>query len=210
MLDPRRFLEFPPVYNFFQGIVGANEFRRQFMNTHVIPRVSGGRLLEIGCGPGTMCRYVPENVSYIGCDVSARYIEYAQKQFAGRGQFFATPVGHLATLEVEQFDVIIALGLLHHLNDGEIITLCDEVLGLLRPGGSFITGDPCITQEQSRIGRFIAACDRGKYIRFPEQYRAIIEQRFTQVRQEVKPAGTYFPAMSATMIATNAVSVNPR
>lgn len=123
-----------------------------------------------------MCRYVPENVSCIGCDISARYIEYAQKQFGERGRFFATPVGQLATLEAEQFDVIIGLGLLHDLNDGEIITLGDEVLGLLRPGGSFITGDPCVTQRQSRVGRFIAARDREKYIRFPEQYGAIVEQ----------------------------------
>jgi hypothetical protein len=80
---------------------------------------------------------------------------------------------------------VIALALLHHLNDAEVLTLCGEVVPLLEPGGIFMTGDPCFTPNQSRLERFITSCDRGRYVRYPEQYRALLARKFPVVDMEV-------------------------
>ena len=92
--DPRKFLELPPVYNFFQKAVGADKGRRHFIEEFVAP-LAGGRVLEVGCGPGTNCEWFPDNIEYVGCDIDEKYIAYAKKQYGSRAEFYATPVGKL-------------------------------------------------------------------------------------------------------------------
>ena len=183
--DPRKLLELPAVYNFFQEAVGANKGRRHFIQEFVVP-LAGGRVLEVGCGPGTNCEWFPENVEYVGCDLDEKYIAYAKQRYGSRAEFYATPVGQLGKSGLKPFNAVMALAVLHHLSDNEVLTLCDEVAGLLKPGGLFVTGDPCFTADQSRPERFMTSCDRGRFVRFPEQYHALLKKRFPQVRSDIR------------------------
>lgn len=180
--DPRKALELPSFYNFFQWAVRADKSRRKFVQEHIAP-LGKTRVLEVGCGTGTNCGWMPTEVEFVGCDLNKAYIEYAQKRYGNRAEFYATPVGQLASLQLKPFKVIIALALLHHLNDAEVLTLCDEVKPLLEPGGMLMTGDPCFLREQGRLERFVTSCDRGKHLRYPEQYRDLLAQRFPVVEE---------------------------
>jgi SAM-dependent methyltransferase len=182
--DPRKVLEYPPIYNFFQNAVGADKPRRRFIEEHITP-LGRARVLEVGCGPGTNCAWMPEGVEYVGCDLNAAYIEYARERYTGRGEFYVAGVGELAALELRPFKAIYALAVLHHLSDAEVLTLCDEVLALLEPRGMLITGDPCFFDGQGRIEHFITSCDRGHFVRHPEQYRDLLAQRFPRVELQV-------------------------
>jgi SAM-dependent methyltransferase len=191
--DPRKILEYPPVYNFFQWAVGANKPRRQFIEEQVVP-LGNGRVLEVGCGPGTNCAFIPRSIEYVGCDLSEAYIAYARQRHGDRAEFFAAPVGQLAALGLKPFHAVIAIAVLHHLSDAEILTLCGEVIPLLEAGGVFITGDPCFVSGQKRLERYITSCDRGRYVRYPEQYRALLARSFPVVDMEVKRSqGTLIP-----------------
>ena len=179
-LDPRRLLRYPVVYNTFQKIVGAEAPRKRFIQDFVAPR-AGTRMLEIGCGPGTNCEWVPTSVAFVGCDLSSEYIDYATRRYGNRATFFNVPVGSLEDLDLEPFDTVVAIALLHHLSNEEVLTLCREVRHLLKPGGAFKTIDPCFTADQSYVQRFIAAHDRGNHVRYPEQYQELLECVFDRV-----------------------------
>jgi SAM-dependent methyltransferase len=183
--DPRKALEVPSVYNFFQRAVGAHRPRRRFFEEHIAP-LAPARVLEVGCGPGTNCEWMPKDIEYVGCDLSASYVAHARERYGDRYEFHSAPVGELAALGLKPFKVIIAVALLHHLTDDEVLTLCREVAMLLEPGGTFMTGDPCFTNEQGRWERFITSRDRGRYVRYPEQYRALLLKAFPEVGMEVK------------------------
>jgi SAM-dependent methyltransferase len=185
--DPRKALEYPPVYNFFQSAVGADKPRRRFIEEHIAP-LGNGRVLEVGCGPGTNCAWMPPGIEYVGSDLSAAYIEYAKRVYGGRAEFFAMPVGQLAALNQKPFKAVFALAVLHHLSDDEVLTLCGEVIPLLQPGGTFMTLDPSFTHTQGRFERFITSCDRGHYVRYPEQYQALLAKKFPSVDIEIKPS----------------------
>jgi SAM-dependent methyltransferase len=184
--DPRKVLEYPLIYNFFQRLVRADEPRRKFI-AEVIAPLRAGRILEVGCGPGTNCKWIPQSLEFVGCDLSESYIAYARKKFGDRAEFFAAPVGQLAALRLKPFKIVIALAMLHHLSDSEVLTLCDEVLPLLEPGGIFVTGDPCFVVGQNPLEHFIVSCDRGRYMRYPEQYRELLAGKFAVVDMEVSP-----------------------
>lgn len=199
-LDPRRLLEIPPVYNSFQKLVGAVAARRSFAAEY-LTAFAGSRVLEVGCGPGTMYELIPPGIRYVGCDLSEIYIAYAKSRFGASAEFFALPVGKLAALGLRPFRAVFALALLHHLDDDEVRTLCREVHGLLEPGGSFFTGDPCYLDGQSRLEHFITSCDRGRFVRHAEKYRELLAETFSRVTLRTGKSGMLIPGTGAVIIA---------
>jgi SAM-dependent methyltransferase len=129
---------------------------------------------------------MPRDIEYVGCDHSEAYIAYARNRYGDRAEFYPVPVGQLRDLGLEPFKAVFALALLHHLTDAEVLTLCDEVLPLLGTGGSLITGDPCFVTGMKPLERFITSCDRGHYVRYPEQYRELLARKFPVVDMEVR------------------------
>ncbi len=200
--DPRKALEYPPIYNLFQRAVGADKPRRAFIAEHIAP-LGRARVLEVGCGPATNCAWMPREIEYVGCDHSKSYIEYARQRYGDRAEFYSVPVGQLRDLGLKPFKAVIALALLHHLNDAEVLVLCDEVLPLLETGGTLITADPCFVVGMGRLERFITSCDRGRYVRYPEQYRELLARRFPIVNMIVRRSrGTLIPNTGVTIKAS--------
>jgi SAM-dependent methyltransferase len=201
-IEPRELLRKPAVYDAFQSIVGANNSRRQFMEEFVAP-LAGNRVLEVGCGPGGNCRWVPPTVEYVGIDISPDYVRHARAAYGDRAEFYVCRVGNLASLNVGRFAAVIAVNLLHHLADAQVIDLCEEVTMLLGDGGVFITADPCITAEQSRLERWITMLDRGRYVRAPGDYADLMLQRFDRADTTVRPGHARFPNTGTIITAWN-------
>jgi SAM-dependent methyltransferase len=200
-LDPRRLLAAPKVYNSFQRIVGADRSRRQFIDDHVSD-MAGGRVLEIGCGPGTNYPLMPAAVEYVGTDLDPSYIEHARKTYGDSAQFWECGVSELADLDLGLFDAIIAMNLLHHLDDQEILGLCDGLKPLLTIQGRFITCDPCFVVQQGKIERMITSWDRGRFVRFPDQYAQLLSRQFGAVSSKTLPGGSRIPNTGVVMVAS--------
>src|SRR5438552_4181241 len=62
----RSVLAFPQAYNLFFQVIGAPERSRILVRDYIRPR-PGDRILEIGCGPGTIIPYLPKT-EYVGFD----------------------------------------------------------------------------------------------------------------------------------------------
>jgi hypothetical protein len=83
------------------------------------------------------------------------------------------------------FDAVMLFGLLHHLDDG----LARNVLGLLAeglaPDGRMATIDPCLTPDQSRLARWVALSDRGRFVRGETAYRQLVSEQFAVVDTKI-------------------------
>ena len=75
----RSLLRVPQVYQLFWNVIGGPRRSRILVEEYMRPR-KGDRILEIGCGPGTIVPYLPES-EYVGFDASAEYVEQARKKF---------------------------------------------------------------------------------------------------------------------------------
>jgi 2-polyprenyl-3-methyl-5-hydroxy-6-metoxy-1,4-benzoquinol methylase len=200
--DPRKVLEVPAIYNFFQKMVGAQQGRLEFIQQIITPMVKS-RILEVGCGTGINSEAFPKNISFVGCDISQSYIDHAKQHYGDHAEFYATPVGKLRELQLEPFDVVIALAVLHHLSDEDIINLGDEVAELLTPGGLFVTADPCFSVDQPSFSNFIASCDRGQHVRYAEEYSKLLEKRFSKVSIAIQKGKLLFiPCSGIIMVAS--------
>ena len=179
----RSVLAIPAAYNLWWNVVGGPAWAKVLVKEYVQPRV-GARILEIGCGPGTIVPYLPPS-DYLGFDLSSRYIELAKKRFP-QAHFVCQRVSQFSLAEEENFDAALALGIVHHLNDAEAGQLFQIGFDALKPGGKLVTVDPVWTNDQSPAARWLLARDRGEYVRNQTEYVNIASRVFANVRASVR------------------------
>ena len=172
----RSLLEFPSLYKLFWTLVGGPHRNSVLINEYVRPS-EGDRILDIGCGPGTMLPYLPR-VEYIGFDVNRRYINAARMSYGDRGTFICERVGAYSLRRPSYFDIALAVGVLHHLDDEEASRLFLLAHAALKPGGKLVTLDGCLLADQSRAARYFVSRDRGQFVRTREEYLQVASPVF--------------------------------
>jgi ubiquinone/menaquinone biosynthesis C-methylase UbiE len=84
----------------------------------------------------------------------------------------------LNSMPDSSYDLIIAIGVLHHINDLILEEFLKESYRLLRPGGRLTTFDPVLHNSQSKLSRWVVKRDRGEWVRGETGYIRPIQQIF--------------------------------
>ncbi len=172
--------EWPAVYERFQKLLGAKRARSRFVDEFLRP-FPGARLLDAGCGTGSLLELLPRDVEYVGFDLNSRYIESARAKYNARGRFHCARVGGESVEDAGRFDFVVAKGLLHHLTDDDAHALLDAGCRYLRPGGVFVSMDNVLFPNQRFVARTLIGMDRGACVRTPDAYRSLAERHFRSV-----------------------------
>lgn len=181
----RTVLSRPLVYSAFQRLMGAHEDRERYVH-HFLQPTAGMRVLDIGCGPADILAHLPD-VHYFGFDISEQYIQKARQRFAGRrAQFACKPLRPEDLAELPRFDRIIAIGLLHHLDDDMALEALRMVSSRLAAGGRLVALDPCFTADQHPLARWLVKCDRGQNVRTQEGYETLALGAFDHARASIR------------------------
>lgn len=166
------------IYKTFQKAMGID---RAFKNLiEIMQPKKDMSFLDIGCGEAGILEFLPERIKYIGYDLSPEYIDFAKKRFGNKGDFFNERVSAM-DVKGGPFDIVLAAGLVHHLNDEEAEALYRIGYDCLKPGGTMFTTDNAFYKEQSFIARYISSKDRGQHVRYPEQYESLALSTFKNV-----------------------------
>lgn len=173
-------LSYPWIYDVFQNMMGARRVRRSFSETH-IRSFPGSRLLDIGCGTAWILEYLPENIDYYGYDINSDYIAAAREKFGKKGQFACRLLEESEVAEMQPFDIVITVGLLHHLDDDVARNVIRLARIALHPGGRFVSLDPVFATGQNPIAKFIISRDRGRHVRDGEGYLTLARHEFNHV-----------------------------
>lgn len=183
----RHLLARPRVYDLFQHAVGAYAWRRNFIRDFVRPVLRpGSSVIDIGCGTGDILRFLPDDVAYTGFDRNEAYIAAARERFANRAATFeCKAVAPGQTAAGGDYDVALAVGLMHHLEDAEALELLRAARGALKPGGFLFLLDPVLVPEQSPLARYVVSKDRGQNVRTLDASLALCRQVFAFVRHRV-------------------------
>lgn len=123
--------------------VSAYEHKLQ-LTQNIFPQQAS--VLEVGCGTGATAMIHSEHVERIrGIDYSCEMIRIAEQRLAksdsvGNVKFSVDTIETLN--DSEQFDVILALNLLHLVPDRK--SFYQHVEKHLKPGGHFVVSTPCL------------------------------------------------------------------
>jgi SAM-dependent methyltransferase len=171
------------MYRYFREGIGGSEASRTHVRDFVRP-FPRARILDIGCGPGSLLDFLPDDVRYVGCDVSSRYIAYAANKYGRRAKFFCSDAAALP--RSDEFDIVLATGVLHHLNDSDANALFNAAADRLAAGGRLVTLDNAYVDGQSKAARWIISMDRGRHVRTPTQYEDLARARFPTIRSFIR------------------------
>ena len=132
------------------------------------------RVLDVGCGPGTNCRYF-EKSDYTGFDINPSYIDYAHRKY--NRNFVVQDVCTFEPSMGQRFDFILLNSLLHHLSDHETHRILGQLCNLTTPGGHVHIVD-LVLPERFGIPRWLAVNDRGDYARPLKAWQDIFSTHF--------------------------------
>jgi SAM-dependent methyltransferase len=180
----RAVLSHPLVYKTFQKFMGPPTTRRNFVAEFIRPQ-AGMKVLDIGCGPADILDDLPA-VDYHGFDISPAYIKSAQARYAGRARFTCKLLEQDDLASLPKFDVVLALGLLHHLDDDQATAFLRLAAGALQPGGRLVTIDPVLEPGQNLVARFLVKRDRGQNVRGRAGYECLARVLYSEVRVKVQ------------------------
>ena len=173
-------LKVPFLYNAFQAAVGATALRRKLIENHVRPK-PGDKIIDVGCGSAPVLQSLPA-VDYIGLDINPDYIAHARRTYGSRGTFIVgQPQSVRSDSRFKDADIVMAIGVLHHLDDEEADQCIRFAYNALKPGGRLICHEACWTPNQGAISKYIMSTDRGRNIRTEQQYGQLAAKAFKRV-----------------------------
>ena len=182
---PWALLKRASVYTWLQTMIGGPNLR-QYIVEHYIRPSPGDQVLDVGCGPADFAPLMPE-VAYVGVDHNPDYIAHAQSRYGGgTARFLNEDVSADGFGFAGAFDIILAIGLLHHLDDSQTADLLVAIRRCLKPEGRVISIDPAWTKPQHWLARLIIQNDRGQHVRTPSSYQQLAEAVFGRVTTEVR------------------------
>jgi SAM-dependent methyltransferase len=173
-------LDNPFMYDLWSRITGDVVVKRKIMTEYIRP-FNGAKVLDIGCATGTMSTLFQEtgSVSYHGVDLNPKYIEHAKRKNYP-GVFLLADIRNAGLLQ-NDFDLVTALDVLHHVNDDGAKALIEGAKKRLKQGGRFVLLDPVVRMDQPFFERTLMRMDRGKHIRSEKTILDLVRGSFTDV-----------------------------
>jgi SAM-dependent methyltransferase len=173
------------VYDAIQNILLRKSTRQRYVRDYIRP-FPGCRILDIGCGPAAILEHLPESVGeYVGFDMNPGYIESARLRWGARGRFHCQKVETATLAQDGAYDIVLANGIVHHLDDAEARQLFDVAHRALRRGGRLVTYDNVHIENQHWFARWLIARDRGRAVRHREGYETLARGRFARVESTI-------------------------
>ncbi len=138
--------------------------------THV--KANGGpRVLELGCGGGSLVTAFNPNV-YTGIDVSEERIAAAQADYPGYSFIAAEIADKRIDEKLQEVGFVFCHGVLHHIDDAAVRALIERIRRSAIKPATFVAIEPILPNAWTNPpGYLIAKLDDGKWIRLSKDYR---------------------------------------
>ena len=175
-----RLLEGATPYAVLQSALGAPRVQRALAERFLQPQ-PGMRVLDVGAGTGALRAALPE-CEYTALEPNSAYVKTMRDRFQGSDVTVIEGTTSAMRGIKGEFDRIVMMALLHHLDDATATEAFRLAASLLAPGGAVVTMDNCFHAGQARVARILTKMDRGANVRDVAAYGALAEPSFDDVR----------------------------
>jgi 2-polyprenyl-3-methyl-5-hydroxy-6-metoxy-1,4-benzoquinol methylase len=172
-------------FGLFKWLIASDRAMGVFADDYIGAH-AGDQVLDVACGLGDMLDVLPD-VSYVGVDMNADYIDVATRRRGRTGaRFICASSDELARFGLEDFDVALLISAMHHLTDDQVTSVLRDIRAALKPGGRLVTVDPVWTPSQATTARVLIALDRGRHVRDVDGYARLLEKSFDDISFDLR------------------------
>jgi cyclopropane fatty-acyl-phospholipid synthase-like methyltransferase len=165
------------IYKLFQFAITSSNTSR-VIRDEVLKPDHINDVLDFGCGVGYHSLEF-KDANYLGIEPLTSCVQKAHKMYSSaNSRFILGDHRSLQEIPDSSFDLVIAIGVLHHVNDSIATAFIKESRRILRSGGRLATFDPVIHKNQSLTSKFIVKRDRGQWVRQDSAYLSLVEESF--------------------------------
>ena len=170
-----KLLKNPILYNLVQ-VFFSHQKMKTLISTELL-KARGKRVLDVGCGTGQAIKFLPQ-CNYTGFDISSEFLNTAKRIHGTSYNFILSSIEGFDFEQYGPFDVVLMIGVLHHLSDQQIKTFYQIIKTKMNDESFLLTVDPCLIQDQRPLARFLVQLDRGKHIRSINDYQSLNKDLF--------------------------------
>ena len=168
------------IYEQFQNLVGAKHARKWLADNYW--KISAGqKVVDVGCGSGATLADLRGDITYLGFDISKDYIAAAQQRFETRATFIVSTAQQLLDApdpRLNDSDLVLCNGVLHHLDDEEVIRVLKLAKQILRDSGRLVCFEPTYLAHQGFLSEWLMRRDRGKNVRLESEWKQLTSTVF--------------------------------
>lgn len=168
------------LYEIFQSVVDRRE-TQEIIRNEILKPDQITNVLDFGCGIGYHSELF-KSAHYLGIEPLEACIAVANRRYASsRVEFELGDHLSMKALPDNSFDLVIAIGVLHHIDNEIFGEFIQEAFRILTPGARFTSFDPVFHSEQSKISEWVVKQDRGGWVRTEADYMGVIGRTFQGV-----------------------------
>ena len=166
----------PSLFMFLRKIIELNFIgEKEVLKNELSKMNSNDRVLDLGCGTGELSIFF-NNYNYTGIDIEPKYINFAKNKYKGT---FKLEDAKNTSFQDQSFDLIVILGVLHHMNDDLCLSVFDEIRRILKISGKILIMEDVNTESKlDIIGNILRKLDKGNWIRTKAGYSDLINSKF--------------------------------
>lgn len=170
------------VYSGYQRTIGADRFRRRFLDRPDLFK-AGSVVLDIGCGPGEAVSWVGP-ADYIGYEPNPSYVVRAKRE---RGAFGEFRCGDARDVPPDfTCNVVLMMAVISSVSDEVADSSLKVAARSLRSGGTFLAHDGVYVPGQSAPSKFMLDIERNAHIRQLSEYQRLLLHYFPNARFQVR------------------------
>lgn len=158
-------------------------------------------VLDLGCGAGAYAGHFCFD-QYLGIDSDPARIAVARRKYSvdAGASFVVADVSMQTPYGSGSFDLVLLIGILHHLDDASAQALLTNVARRLSGDGIVVSLDPYRHDNQTALSRFVQFLDRGSYIRPKEAYLKLLPDSLGAGHLQTSDSALLFPQDLLMMI----------
>lgn len=161
-------------YNSLVNIFYNKRFLKA-IQTEVGP-TRGIRILDVPCGTGILMHCCKPS-TYVGADIDTSRVFDAGCRYPG--EVFVVSDASALSFAQDQFDLILASGLFHHVDDKILAAILSEFRRVLSPGGKIVVIEAIWPRNKFNVIGYVGRkLDQGKFVRHAAAYEKMFAQFF--------------------------------